>query len=66
MENENSTSKVKVILCNISVYIFDKTNLIFSEVIYGPNKKSKSKLSKMTDYVYGKIYRVTKDFLVRF
>ena len=66
METGNSISKAKVKIQYNSVYIFDKNNLIFSDVIYGPNKKAKSKISVMTDYVHGKIYRVTKDFLQRF
>lgn len=47
--------------------MFDKKNLIFSEIIYGSTKKSsKSKLSNYSDYVHGQIFQVQKEFLSKF
>ena len=64
---DNLILKIKVNFSDIIVYVFDKKNLIFSEIIYGPTKKSsKSKLSNYSDYVHGQIFQVQKEFLSKF
>lgn len=49
------------------VYVYDKTNGIYSELNYGPRKKSMiMKNSEPKDFVYGKIYKLRSEFMEKF
>lgn len=64
LEIVNLTSKTKVISFLYLVYCYDKKNNIFSEIIYGPRKKSKKK--DPNDFIHGTIYSLKPEFVSKF
>lgn len=48
------------------IYAYDKTNHIFSEIHFGPRKRSLKKTNDPTDFIYGTIYQLKSEFLEKF
>lgn len=66
MEIESFALKTEVHYLSNIVFAFDKKNLIFSEIHYGPRKRSQRKGNDPNDFVHGTIYRVKSEFLKKF